>query len=159
MPAGMVGAMPPAQVLLLYLSHFYHELRDELFKVSYLPFPQARPLLAAVEKKMKALPDTEATVLARGLLPIHFAVPMAQVRFERKIAAVRAIEALRLHALKGGKLPGKFEQVTIAPVPNDPGTGKPFEYECDGQTAILSSRIPGEPLEMTGLRYRLTLRK
>ena len=49
--------------------------------------------------------------------------------------------------------------VTIVPVPNDPTTGKPFEYRRDGTTATLTSRIAGEPLEVTGLRYRVTLRK
>ena len=43
--------------------------------------------------------------------------------------------------------------------PLDPGTGKPFEYSRDGATATLASRIPGEPLETTGLRYRVTVRK
>jgi hypothetical protein len=49
--------------------------------------------------------------------------------------------------------------VTVVPVPADPGSGKPFEYRRDGDTATLTSRIAGEPLEQTGLRYRITLRK
>ena len=38
-------------------------------------------------------------------------------------------------------------------------TGKPFEYRNDGAKATLMSRIPGEPLDKTGLRYTLTIRK
>ncbi len=44
-------------------------------------------------------------------------------------------------------------------MPDDPGTGRPFEYRRDGDTATLISRIPGQPLAVTGLRYRITLRK
>jgi hypothetical protein len=64
-----------------------------------------------------------------------------------------------MHAAKNGQFPDKLDQVTIVPVPNDPGTDQPFEYQRDGQTATLSSRLPGELLEITGLRYRVTLRK
>jgi hypothetical protein len=62
-------------------------------------------------------------------------------------------------AANGGQLPDKLAQVKVVPVPNDPGTGQPFEYDRDGQTATLRSRIPGEPLATTGLRYRVTVRK
>ena len=50
MPAAQVKEMPPAQVLVLYLSHLYHEKRDSFFKATYLPYPEARPLIQAVMK-------------------------------------------------------------------------------------------------------------
>jgi hypothetical protein len=160
MQPAKVEAMPPAQVLLLHVSHYYHEIRDEMFKAAYLPYPQARPLFAEAEKRIKTQPDTEAAQWTRILLPAVPKVQLAKVRLDRKLALLRAIEALRMHAAaSGGKLPEKLSDVTIVPVPNDPGTGQPFEYQRDGQTATLSSRIPGEPQEKTGLRYRLTLRK
>ena len=62
-------------------------------------------------------------------------------------------------AVNGGQLPDQLDEVTIVPVPNDPVTGRSFEYQRDGQTATLISRIPGEKLETTGLRYRITIRK
>ncbi len=62
-------------------------------------------------------------------------------------------------AAHGGQLPDKLDQVTIVPAPNDPGTAQPFEYQSEGRTATLTSRISGEPLNTTGLRYRMTLRK
>jgi len=62
-------------------------------------------------------------------------------------------------AAHDGQLPDKLTQVPLVPVPNDPGTGQPFEYQRDGRTATLVSRIAGEPLEKTGLRYRVTIRK
>jgi hypothetical protein len=145
-------------VLVRYVSNYYHELRDEVFKAAYLPFPEGRTLSAEAEKRLKSAPDTQAADLARMFLPAIPKVRLAQVRLERKLAALRAIETLRMHAAQSGKLPDKLDRVTIVPVPNDPGTGKPFEYRLEGKTATLSSRIAREPLATTGLRYRVTLK-
>ena len=96
----------------------------------------------------------------RWFLPAVLKVRLAQIRLERKLALLRAIEALRMQAaVRGDGLPEKLDEVTIVPVPDDPGTGRPFEYQREGHVATLTSRIPGEPLQTTGLRYRLTLRK
>ncbi|HKI33995.1 MAG TPA: hypothetical protein VKA46_19235 [Gemmataceae bacterium] len=159
MSAAHVEAMPPAQVLVLYLSNFYHEQRDAFFKASYLPFPQGRPLDQAADERLKSLPNTEPARVARLFLPALLRVRLAELRLARKLEALRAIEALRMHAVQARQLPDRLDQVTVVPVPNDPGTGKAFGYQRDGQTATLTSRIPGEPLETTGLRYRVTLRK
>ncbi len=159
-PAAEVNAMPPAEVLLRHLVGAFKELYDEQFKVAYLPYPEAVPVVAAVQKKMESLPSMEANRWARGLMPSISKVMGAQTRLERKIAALRVIEALRLYAAAhDGQLPEKLSQVTTVPVPNDPGTGKPFEYRREGPGAVLIGRLPGEPLESTGLRYRLSIRK
>jgi hypothetical protein len=158
--AASVEAMPPAQVLLLYLSHLYHGARDDVFRGAYLPFPEGIPIVRESRERLKNLPDTEAARVARWFLPAVGGVQLAQVRLERYLAALRTIEALRMHAAAhGGELPDRLDQVTVVPVPNDPATGKPFEYRRDGATATLISRIPGEPLEKAGLRYRVTVRK
>ena len=44
-------------------------------------------------------------------------------------------------------------------MPLDPGTGQPLEYHRDGAKAVLASRVPGEPVSMTGLRVTLTVRQ
>jgi hypothetical protein len=159
LPAKRVEAMPPAQVLLLYISHYYHEVRDEVFQSGYLPYAQARPLIEAARKRVKSDTDTEAGRLAGYFLPAVEKVFLRQMGLERKLAAQRAIEALRMHAARTGQLPDKLDEVKVVPVPNDPGTDKPFEYQRDGATATLTSRIPGETQETTGLRYKVTLRK
>jgi hypothetical protein len=159
MTAAKIEAMSPAEVLLRGIVHHHRELCDEMFKGFYLPYPQALPVFAEAYKHLKTTPETETTLLSRLLLPAVSKVYSAQMRIERKLAAMRAIEALRMHAANGGQLPDKLDQVKVVPVPNDPGTGQPFEYERDGQTATLISRVPGEPIAMTGLRYRVTLRK
>jgi hypothetical protein len=158
--SGDVEAMPPARLLLLWIVRYSREVFDNQFKISYLPYPQSRGLNAAHEKWLKAAPDTEAQRLGGGLVAAIFKVLGAQTRVDRKVAALRAIEALRLHAAaNGGRLPDRLDQVTVVPVPDDPGTGKPFEYSRDGETATLIGRIPDEPQTTTGLRYKVTLRK
>jgi hypothetical protein len=157
--AAGVEAMPPSRVLLLYLWNYFRELRDETFKSAYLPFASGRPLSLETVKRLKSVPDTEAGRVVQIFLPAIPKVRLSQARLERRLAAQRAIEALRMHAAREGRLPDRLEQVTVVPVPDDPGTGKPFEYRRDGETATLTSRIPDEPLQATGLRYRMTLRK
>ncbi len=158
-PAAEVESMPPAQVLMLYLVGVYHEYRDEMFKGFSLPYPQARTVFAAAARRLESAPDTEAVRLAKLLLPAVNKVYHAPARLDRKVAALRTIEALRQYAAAhGGQLPDALGDVTEAPVPDDPGTGKPFEYRRDGATVTIVSRIPGEPQETTGLRYRVTVR-
>jgi hypothetical protein len=160
LPAARVEAMPSAEVLLLYMSNYYHELRDEVFKGTYLPFPQSQAVYAEAEIRLKSAPNTEAGRVVRAFLPAIPKVRLAQVRLERKLEALRAIEAFRLHAAANrGRLPDKLDEVKIVPVPLDPGSGRPLEYQRDGATATLASRIPGQPLDKTGLRYRITIRK
>jgi hypothetical protein len=157
--AAEIAAMPPAQILTLYIVNYYRELSDEMFKTTYLPYVQSRPVLAEAVRRLESAPTTEATRLARMMMPTLKAVEAAQNRLERKIAALRTIEALRLYtAAHDGRLPNALSEVSAAPVPDDPGTGKPFEYRREGQTATIISRIPGEPLDTTGLRYRVTVR-
>lgn len=157
--ADKVADMPAAQVLILALVAQYQVLNDELYKAAYLPYPQGRAVFLAAEARLKEPTDSEGGRLAHLLLSAAQKVVLAQLRLERKIAMLRVIEALRLHAAKDGELPDRLAQVTVVPVPDDPGTGKPFEYSRDGETAVLTSRIPGEPSATQGLRYKVTLRK
>jgi hypothetical protein len=158
--ADAIAAMPPAEVLLRYLSNLYHECRDEIFKASYLPFPKRMLVMAEAVKRLKASPDTEGSRMARMFLPAIQKVQLAEIRIQRRLAILQAIEALRMHAAAhNGALPDKLDAVKLAPVPDDPGTGRPFEYEHDGKTATLISRIPGETPGYTALRYRVTVRK
>ncbi len=160
LPAARIESMSSAEVLLLYMSNYYHELRDEVFKATYVPFPQSQALSAEAEARLKSAANTEAGRLVRAFLPAITKVGLAQVRLERKLEALRVIEALRLHAAAHrGLLPDKLDEVKTVPVPLDPGTGRPFEYQRDGATATLTSRIAGQPLDKTGLRYRITIRK
>lgn len=158
--AAAVAAMPPAQVLLLYIVDTYHEYRDDTFKAGYLPYPQSRLVFAEAQARRSAAPKTEAMLLPDMMLPAIGKVQLSQVRLERKIAALRVIEALRLHAAAhDGHLPDALSEITLVPVPDDPGTGKPFAYQRDGDIGTLIGRIPDETPEETSVRYRVVMKK
>jgi hypothetical protein len=157
--AEKVGAMSPAQVLLLYIVGTCREDWDDFYRAAYLPYPQARPLFEAAKKRLREAPNTEGHVVARTLISDLNRVMSRQTALERALAAQRVIEALRMHAaVHDGKLPDKLDDVTEVPIPNDPGTDRPFEYSRDGDTATLVSLVPGDPVPNNGLRYRVTIR-
>jgi hypothetical protein len=162
--AAQVKAMPPAQVLLLNIKGVNDEFRDDTFKAAHLPLPEAIPVFEASEKRLKAAPDTEADRLPRLLLPAINKVAVATNRLERRVDALRSIEALRMYAAAHeGRLPDKLTDITEVPVPKDPGTGQSFQYRRDNQKATLIApplkvRSSGKaPIGATGQRYRLTM--
>jgi hypothetical protein len=158
--ADKVETMPPAQVLLLYIAGTCREDRDDWYRAAYLPYPQARQLFEAAHKRLRDAAPTEGHVASRLLFPDLNKVMSRQIALERSLAALRVIEALRMHAAAhGGKLPEKLDELTVVPVPDDPGTGRPFEYVLQGDTATLVSQVPGDPVPGNGLRYRVTIRK
>jgi hypothetical protein len=77
---------------------------------------------------------------------------------DRRIAALRTIEAVRLHLTEKGKLPEKLDDITVVPVPTDPLTGKPFEYRRDGAAArlIVSAPPPIRNVQGNYIEYILT---
>jgi hypothetical protein len=82
----------------------------------------------------------------------------AGLRVERHLAALRCVEALRLHgAGHDGQLPARLDEVRAVPLPTDPVTGKGFDalYRRDGARAVLDvPAVPGQPA-VTGRRYEL----
>lgn len=164
-PADKVDAMPPAQVLLLCMKGILDDLRDDLFKSVYLPTPQAIPVGEAAQKRLKSTPRSETTRLPLIFLPAIQKVQVSNTGLERKIAALRVIEAVRLYAAAhDGQLPNKLANISDVPIPLDPGTDKPFEYEHDKDTATLIApaldiHFPGKTPSPTGQRYRLTVKE
>ena len=57
---------------------------------------------------------------------------------DRKVAALRLVEALRLHAGQKGSLPPSLDDVTCVPTPLNPMTGSPFDYRLEGETVIIT---------------------
>jgi hypothetical protein len=157
--AEQVKPMPPAQVLVLYIADAAREYADDWFKAAYLPPGERKPVFEAAIKRLKAAPDTEGVRIPRALMAAMEKVWAAQTRTDRRIAALRAIEAVRMHAAAhNGQLPERLADVSVVPVPDDPGTGKPFGYKREGATAILTGIIPDEPAASTTLRYRIRVR-
>jgi hypothetical protein len=156
-----VDAMPPAQVILLYSVFLYERANDEQYKWANIPYWQSREPLARSAKNLEArLREDEVIPLAQLLVPATFAVQGATARNQRRFAALRTIEALRFYAdLHQGNFPVALAEIEEVPLPIDPVTGKPFDYQrlAEGR-AVLEAKPPvGESWQRFGLRYELTV--
>jgi hypothetical protein len=115
------------------------------------------------EDVLKEKPSTDRTY--RQLLsytgPIYAKVGMAIVIRERHFDLLQTIEAIRLYAAETGQWPDKLTDIKLVPIPNDPATGKPFEFTRKGNKIELYAPPPiaGErPDRGNAIRYDLTLR-
>ena len=149
-PKELVDAMPHVQVALRAALHQYDQVYDDLLKWQSLPFWEAQPEMAKAAQRAKELGDANdepALPIARLLIPAVQKVFGARTRIDRRIAALRCVEAVRLYAAAhDGKFPASLDALTDTPVPDDPVTGKPFGYRLVGDRAFLSSTpFPGQP--------------
>jgi hypothetical protein len=163
-----VGKMPAAQAVFLSAWARYSDLRSDEVKWMRLPPSVALAELAKAEHRSaiaRAKVTTDKDYFMMPFLLVHPAfgkVFQAHVRLERRLAALRAVEALRLHAAAhGGKWPATLGEVTAVAVPDDPATGKPFAYAVNGDTATLSGPPPRgrAPNRGDAVRYELTPRR
>jgi hypothetical protein len=155
-----VEAMPALQAVVIYALGQYRRLEDDFLKWYYVPYWQGRDAMrrtAAAGREQLAA--EEALPLLYGLLPSFDKLYAFGPERDRRVAALRCIEALRLYAAAhGGALPASLKGVDVVPVPIDPATGKDFEYGVHDGKATLVAPVPsGEPANVYGLRYEITV--
>ncbi len=154
-----LDAEPVSYMVLLYLDFEVRRQNDEIFKWLGLPYPQAQAGITRTIEQLKQESGPAVTEICEFLRPND--ILGAQARLERHIAAIRLVEALRLHAgANGGKLPANLASLSIVPVPENPITlTREWLYRFDGATAQIDcSLLPGETVERAP-RYRLQIRK
>jgi hypothetical protein len=157
-PAQLV-AMSDDELIARYLADGYREFWDNQFKLGYLPVRDALPRFSGHEIEWIAIKGSPLSLFAM-LLPAIQSCLMAEVRLDAKIALLRTVEALRLYAaVHGGKLPESLSLISEVPVPENPITGKPFDYKLEGDTASLSSVGPIMSLQLGAPAYTITIRK
>ena len=141
MDANQVEQMAVGQVLLIDANREYRRLANRFETAIYFPLEGAIDRARTVEDQLFRAQEEErdsvGTILASMLLPALQHVRYAELRVQRDIDALRVIEALRMHAAKEGKFPGSLDEVKVVPVPNNPTTGKPFEYRLEGEVATI----------------------
>ncbi len=156
--AQQVTAMSEDEVIARALVGQYRDFRDDLYKISYLPWREARKRKTEAEHLLKSVKPGPLTVLAELQSSVMNCLE-TEMKLDRRLAALRVVEALRLYAAShDGKLPDGLNQVTEVPVPDDPATGKSFEYRRDNAAAVLSlpdAGMSGKPMNP----YRITVRK
>ena len=159
-----VRAMPVLQAFVLHEVFLYDSFYDDTIKWYGVPYWQSRADQARVAQRLKALRSdrTQGGILAGLLLPAIDKVIFSSVRLDRRVDALRCVEALRLYAAAHeGKLPDKLADVTDVPIPPDPVTGKPFEYRlADGKATLTAAAPSGEQPNLGNtIIYEITLKK
>jgi hypothetical protein len=157
-----VESMPVIQVVLIHALEQYQQLRDDLVKWASLPYWQAYRGVEQANQQIRKAKENLQGVPFTSVLPALSKVTAATARLDRRIAALRCIEAIRLHAAAhGGQLPATLADITEVPVPIDPTTGQAFHYQLDGGKAVLEGGLlPGfENIPSYTLRYELTLKR
>jgi len=164
----LLESMPVLQVGLLARWKRFQGVRDDQYKWWLLMYGPDRDLALRQEpsyafQRIDRLPF--ALREPRGeiapfdeFLPFLSGLYRAQLRQYRFLSVARAIEALRLHAARHGKLPDSLDDIRDVPVPNDPVTNAPFVYRMQGTSAtlIMPRHDLGADLEW---EYQLRLRE
>ena len=159
-----VEAMPPVQAAFLNSFEKYRELADDHRKWFLMPPADGLPGIArAGERAKKVKADAKNDVVLQVFLMILPAVEKvhhATVRLDRKVAMMRAVEAVRLHMAATKSLPAKLSDVKVVPVPDDPLTAKPFEYAAT-EAGFTLTCPPGLGAQGRTVDYRfeVTVRK
>lgn len=163
--AADVDAMPPFQVVALFAWREYHRTWDEAAKWAQTPDGTRHPgYRTATREQQKAVVRLNRIVFQGRMADIGFPavdrVQHAIARLERRFAALRCLEAIRLYAAKNdGKLPASLKDITDVPVPTDPMSGQPFEYIVKGDRATLNSPVlKNDPIDR-GVVYLLQMRR
>jgi hypothetical protein len=167
--AEALDAMPPVQVVALRAYREYRQAYDEAAKWRYVPDGFRHPRFKEAAARLGRATARLDRLFFRGLLgslgegeaPAYEKVTAAIGRVDRRLAALRCVEALRLYAAgHGGRWPAALSDITEVPAPPDPVTGKPFVYKPDGARATLAAPLPPgpKPPPYQMLTYALTLR-
>jgi hypothetical protein len=156
-----VEALPVIQVYAIHALRQFRKLQDELFKWHSLPYSEAAPGIEAADKEIRETRKHFEGFPFIDLLPAYDRGFLATTQIDRRIAALRCIEAIRLYAAAhGGALPSSLAEIHEVPVPVDPGTGRPFTYRPEGDRATLHPSPPvGYSAPPGVLTYELTLKR
>jgi hypothetical protein len=166
-PKQKVDAMPHFQVALLHAILDYDRQLDEMQLNQTLPPWEAyrkslKPVASAGLNFLMREPGGPAIPLARFALPATQRIMLPQLRVDRRIAALRCVEGIRLYAgSHDGKLPTTLSAIKEVAIPVDPLTGTPFEYSVIEKTAVLKGTyLPEEknhPAQW--VTYEITIRQ
>jgi hypothetical protein len=137
MDAATIDSMPVGQVIAIDSAREFRRIADQMEKWLYVPFAQVKAIDSDDFRSGGPLDGSFAKAAAQVMLPALESVRSAEVRVLWQLNALQTIEALRMHVAKTGKFPASLDEITIVPLPQNPATGKSYQYSLDGETAIL----------------------
>ena len=142
--------MPSFQAVALYAYLEYRDSLDEMLKWVHAPHGLRHPgFKKSAEKYQQALGRMDRLFFSGVLVKLfgvgdsvgasNRQVYDAVGRTDRRFAALEYVEALRMYAARNGKWPAVAADVTDVPLPDDPMTGKPFEYRVRENKAVVAA--------------------
>lgn len=151
--------MAVGQVLLIDANLEQRKISERVEREAYLPFwvsngDEAEEFMKSQESGAF---NSFGKALSLMILPAIQQVRQADMRVQRDIDALRLIEALRMHASETGSFPASLDEIKAVPIPDNPATGKPFQYQLEGQTAVIE--LPRSDGIVYSKRFRVSLRK
>jgi hypothetical protein len=159
MDPATIARMPVGQVIAVDASRQYRLIAQEHEKWWYTPYHVAKQHSGELERKLQTrFEGGYGRILASLLMPALNKVRDTQVRLDWQLGALQAVEALRMHAASTGKLPASLKEITIVPVPKNPVTNEDYQYQLDGDAAVLE--LPAsDGFKDVAYRYEITLAK
>lgn len=156
--------MPAAQVVAIHQARTYRDVYDEMFKWTFLPYAAAHVRLDAAEEKLAGARSgtgaaAQSVAFVQMLMPAARQALEAEARLESRLAAIQAIEAIRMHVAEHADLPKSLDEITVVPVPTNPMTGQPFPYRKEASMAVLEVPAPEGRPPQVGWRVELTLQE
>lgn len=134
------------------------QIHSEIEAAYCLPPPAAIKKLSQLDVECKKIVDElEAPASPFPTNPVGIYLTLH--RFDRNVKLLQIIEAIRDHASRNGELPKELSGLDLH-CPNDPLTGKPFEYRISNTQAVLNTpEIPGldQKRHQQGKTYRLKI--
>lgn len=167
--AAKIEQMPAAQVVAIFARDCNRFVADEVMKCTLRPVSPSIDELRAVRLRLEQtgyLCVSSESVADHDPLKINTELGLfenlleANARQPRTIAALTAIEGIRMYAAAhDGKLPATLADLTAAPAPVNPTTGKSILYRVVGDQAelLLPPTRPGDTY--SGRRFLIRIRK
>jgi hypothetical protein len=148
--AERAAKVDPTILLGAFYFHQYEVAYDEMYKLRTLPYPAMLAMSQAYTGRAAKWRSEQPANPFMQRLPDIYRVIWSFAKADRQLAALTAVEALRSYAAaNGGNLPKRLEDVTETPVPENPATGRPFEYRVENDTATVSDSQSEELLTYT----------
>ena len=139
-----LNRMSVAQIMLVDARREYVKDKAKFHQSIYLPVPS----LIKFDRQWNDdhQPSANESNLGKKIFessrPIHVKSRIAEVQSELEL--IRVIEAIRMHALRTGKLPSELAELKSVPIPNNPVTGEPFAYQVTDGTAEFKLPTPSQ---------------
>ncbi len=132
-----IGGMCDGELCVRWLLSLNNDAWDRISAAAALGIPEAIAHLRLIKGELATAGRDDGPQMIWGSALGYY---LSSVRFDRRVAALRVVEAVRHYAAThDGQLPQKLAQITETPIPHDPFTGKPFEYNAEPDSFSISA--------------------